>query len=153
MTYRELFEDTLNLRKNRDPLAGFAVAVISKAQSLAKAEAVDGVAPQPTDEHAIAALRSFLKGIDEVLERAADNTPGYRKAEIEKAFVLKHLPAAPTAEQIQADVAEFMATTDLELAPLAFMGPIMEVLKAKYGSALDGKTASAIVKAHLTGNS
>lgn len=142
---------TLELRKARDPMATFLIAVGSKAKDFAKAE--NPAAETFGDAHALRAINSYVKGAEDNLALLASDpdSPTYIRAAAEREMLKGFLPQEATAEEVTAVVNEIIAKSRDLLGPkMGLMGGIMAALNEKFGASLNKKEASAIVKALLS---
>lgn len=138
---------TMELRKARDPMSTFLVAVNSKAVDLAKAESPQN--PVVTDDHALRAINSFIKGADDNLELLKENTssPTYIRAAAERELLKSFLPQETSDEDVEAFVQGYVeesVASGMERKKL--VGPVMKRLNEEFGASLNKKTASAIVQ-------
>ena len=67
----------------------------------------------------------------------------------EQSILESYLPAAPSAEQVQAVVSQVVA--ELGASSIKDMGRVMKAVLERLGPAADGKTVSALVKSKLGG--
>lgn len=97
-----------------------------------------------TDDEMIAAITKSVKGRRDAIEefKAGGRADLVEKEEAQLAILVPYLPktldAAETRAAIEALIAELGASSKKD------MGRVMKELKAKHGSALDGKLASQI---------
>lgn len=97
-----------------------------------------------TDDEMIAAITKSVKGRRDAIEEfnAGGRADLVEKEEAQLAILVPYLPktldAAETRAAIEALIAELGASSKKD------MGRVMKELKAKHGSALDGKLASQI---------
>lgn len=151
MIAEALKNKTLELRKARDPMATFLIAVGSKAKDLAKAE--NPAAETFNDEQALRAINSYVKGAEDNLALLAANpeSPTYVRAAAEREMLKSFLPQEASADEVREAALEIAD----ELNPdgcgnaKALMGPIMKALTEKFGASLNKKEASAIVQSVL----
>ncbi|MNS04729.1 Yqey-like protein [compost metagenome] len=142
---------TLELRKTRDPMATFLIAVGSKAKDLAKAE--NPTAETFGDEHALRAINSYVKGAEDNLALLAANpeSPTYVRAAAEREMLKSFLPQEASEAEVRAVVEEIIDNSRDLLGPkMGLMGGIMAALTEKFGAALNKKEASALVKSMLS---
>ena len=103
-----------------------------------------------TDADALAIVRKQIKQRHDSIEQfEAANRP--ELAETEKAEIVvleKYLPAAMSAEEISAIVADAVAETGATTR--ADMGKVMGIVQAKIEGRADGKTISQEVMKHLS---
>jgi uncharacterized protein len=103
-----------------------------------------------TDADALAIVRKQIKQRHDSIEQfEAANRP--ELAETEKAEIVvleKYLPAAMSAEEISAIVADAVAETGATTR--ADMGKVMGIVQAKIAGRADGKTISQEVMKHLS---
>lgn len=98
-----------------------------------------------TDDETVAVITKSVKSRKDAIEefRAGGRADLVEKEEAQLAILVPYLPktldAAETRAAIEALTKELGATTKKD------MGRVMKELKAKHGSALDGKLASQIV--------
>ncbi len=149
MIAKALKEKTLELRKARDPMATFLIAVGSKAKDLAKTE--DPAAVDFTDEHALRAINSYVKGAEDnmALLREAQDSPLYTRAVEERELLKSFLPEEASADTVRKEVELFVKNADASVDRKKLMGPIMKHINDKFGAALNKKEASGIVQSVL----
>jgi uncharacterized protein YqeY len=136
---------TLELRKSKDAMATFLIAVGSKAKDFAKVE--NPQAETFNDDHALRSINSFVKGAEDniALLREAQDSPLYARAVAERTLLKTFLPVEATAEEVEAFVVSFVDSSD-EPNKKKLTGPIMNGLKAKFGASLNSREASVIVQ-------
>ncbi|HYG36767.1 MAG TPA: GatB/YqeY domain-containing protein [Clostridia bacterium] len=137
---------TMELRKARDPMGTFLVAVTSKAADLAKAENPQN--PQVTDDHALRAINSFIKGADDNIELLKENTssPTYIRAIEERNLLKGFLPAEASDADVEAFAQGYVREALAGGADRKkLMGSVMQALLGEFGASLNRKTASGIV--------
>ena len=131
--------DRLQAMKARDELKKNLLG------TLASAAGKDSKAPD--DATVVRTVRAFLKSLDETIAllEAKGLDAGPQRAE--KAILEGYLPRGLTEAELKASIEEIVAGLP-ERSPKA-MGQVMAALKARHGEALDGRAASALVKAAL----
>lgn len=150
---RTLQDKSIELRKARDPLAVFLGSILAKAKDNAKQETQDGITPALSDEHCLRAIRSGIKGADDVLALLSTKSgdiamSGVTLANSEKALLLSLLPHQISEDDIRAE-----AQLVIDAAPersKKLMGTVMKHLNEKFGAALDRATASRVVQELLS---
>jgi uncharacterized protein YqeY len=107
--------------------------------------------PKPLDEAAeMQLLKSLIKQRIDAAEafRNAGRTEQAGKEEAERALIETYLPAAATAEEVDAAVAAALAETGA--ATIKQMGLVMKAAQARLaGKTVDGKSLSDKVRSHL----
>lgn len=149
MIAEALKNKTLELRKARDPMATFLIAVGSKAKDLAKAE--NPAAETYNDEQALRAINSYVKGAEDNLALLAANpeSPTYVRAAAEREMLKSFLPQEASADEVRKEVELFVENAEGMVDRKKLMGPIMKHINDKFGAALNKKEASAIVQSVL----
>lgn len=141
---------TLELRKAKDPLATFLIAVGSKAKDLAKAE--DPTNAEVTDDHALRAINSFVKSADDVLDLLGDqkDSPAFTRASAELALLRSFLPAEASDEDVRGVINEYIDMAEgMQTVGPKMMGPIMAYLNKTFGAALNKRKASGLIQTVL----
>lgn len=135
---------TLELRKARDPMAPFLVAVGARASYLAKNE--NPADPNPNDDQTLRAINSFIKNADDnlTLLAATPENPLFVKATAEKNLLRSFLPVEVSDDVIEQFVRAFIVGNPGE--PKKMIGPIMKALDNQFGASLNKKSASGIVQ-------
>lgn len=148
-TYQNIKAKALAYRKARDPLANFLTTVIAKADSLAKEENPGN--PEVTDDHALRAINSFIKSANNLIDTIKDKPelPAYQKAIVEKNLLSSFLPAETPVEDVQKEISVFLKANE-GADKKKLTGLLMKQLNAKFGSALNKKVASDLVKEALS---
>ncbi|MBW7857396.1 MAG: GatB/YqeY domain-containing protein [Leptonema sp. (in: Bacteria)] len=137
MLFEKLQNDSLQARKNKEAArSALLITVFSQVKTIA----IDDGHREPNDQDVIKVIRSFLKGINETLELAAQgaiSADEKSKSELEKSILESYLPQQLTADDLK------KILTD---AGVKTIGEAMKLLKEKYDGQYDGKTASAVAK-------
>lgn len=137
MLFEKLQNDSLQARKNKEAArSALLITVLSQVKTIA----IDDGHREPNDQDVIKVIRSFLKGINETLELAAQgaiSADEKSKSELEKSILESYLPQQLTADDLK------KILTD---AGVKTIGEAMKLLKEKYDGQYDGKTASAVAK-------
>jgi len=144
MSLKQIKEDTLQLRKSRDPMASKMVTLLSAINTVAK----DDGNREPTDDDTVKVINKFLKGVRESLDYYVVNNQDITPLEKEIALYEKYLPKMMNAEQTDNAVRISIAAVDAKEA--SDMGKVMAHLKKGYGSSLDMKMASNLVREKLS---
>jgi len=151
MILEKLRARTLEYRKARHPMAAFLVSVTAKAADFAKKENPQD--PVITEDHAVRAIQSFVKGAEDNIKLLAHDTANrlYVLAQEERKLLKEFLPAEATDEEVRAFAVAFVEERgDWMGAKMALMGGIMAELKHKFGASLNSAAASKIVKEVLS---
>lgn len=140
---------TLELRKARDPMASFLVSVSSRAADLAKSE--NPADPKVTDDHALRAINSFIKGADDNIALLAEQPEAelYVRATAERNLLKTFLPVEASEAEVRAEVEKFVAADAGATDRKKLMGPIMAHINSTFGASLNKKAASGIVQSVL----
>lgn len=103
---------------------------------------------QPDDAAVVRTIRSFLKSLEETvgLVESRGGDAGAQRAEI--AILGEYLPRALSEAELTASIEAIVAELP-DRSPKA-MGQVMAELKARHADAVDGRAASALVRAALT---
>lgn len=111
--------------------------ILEKAQKTAKDKKIEAL----SDELIVDAAKKEIKQLEDVLQYIKEGDSRYAEA-MEAISVAKELlPAMASAE----DILHFLQNSNTEKN----MGTCMKTLKEKFGSSLDGKAASAVVKEYI----
>ena len=135
--------DALAMRKAKDPLATKMVTLQSAIVMIAKNDGNRGT----TDEDVVRAVRQFVKGAEETREHRLANNLSVTDVDAELAMYRQYLPPemseGGTRHAVETVIADIGATS------IKDTGQIMAALKANYGTAINMKTASAVVREML----
>lgn len=101
----------------------------------------------PDDATVVKAIRAFLKSVEETAAVLVAAGKGTADQDAERGILEAYLPATLGEAELDASIAEIVAGLP-DRTPKA-MGQVMASLKARHGDALDGKVASAKVRAAL----
>jgi len=142
----DLKAKSLALRKQHDNLGMFLSTVLSDAHSLAKAETKDGITPPVSDTHAVRAIRTAIKQIDDVLVFVKDDNEGANALRVKKDLLEFLLPNQPTFDDIKRSALEFIKLQSFSNARQA-IGPTMKHLVDKFGASLDKGVALKAIQA------
>lgn len=133
----QLKADCLLARKARDTNKAVLLStVISDIESVGKTQK-----REVNDEDVVSVLKKFLKGVTETLKVA----PDHALAKEELSILNSYLPVAPTEEELVKRIDEIVSHGANTL------GWVMKDLKFVYGTSLDGKVASALIRKKLDG--
>jgi uncharacterized protein len=135
--------------KQRDDLT---VSTLRMTLSAVKAAEVSGKEARAlSDDEVLAVIAKEAKKRAESAEafRAAGRTELEAKERAEAAILAAYLPAALTADELEAIVVETLAEGGF--TAMNQMGQAMKAVNAKVSGRADGKTVSDLVKARLTG--
>lgn len=102
----------------------------------------------PDDAAVVRSVRAFLKSLDETVALLEGRGLAAGQQRAERAILERYLPRALGEADLAASVDEIVAGLD-DRSPRA-MGAVMAALKARHGDALDGRAASALVRAALS---
>ena len=146
MLIDQIRKDSITARKDRSPTASFLTTLLSEITMRAK----DDGDRSPTDEDSVKVIQRFLKSATETKElleaRNSDTMQSNREIEVLNSYLPQVLDATQTKDAVQTAVSEVNATS------IKDMGKVVAVLKQRYGTALDMKVASQIIKSTLSGN-
>jgi len=135
---------TLELRKNRDPLAGSFQAVQALATANAKERAIKAKQDLSTvkadDEDALKAIQKSVKQVRDTLALKPDHAPSLRELEILEAL----LPKMASEQDVKDEATSFAET--LPEKSMKQMGAIMAHLASTFGTSLDKAQASQIAR-------
>jgi uncharacterized protein len=101
----------------------------------------------PGDAAVLKTIRSFLKSVEETMALLEGKGLDAGPQRAEKAILEGYLPKILSEAELRASVEEIVARLP-ERSPKA-MGQVMATLKARHGEALDGRSASALVRLAL----
>jgi uncharacterized protein len=147
MLTERLRRDLTTAMKGRDELATSALRM---ALAAVKEASVSGKEARDLDDDEIVkVLTKQVKRREEAAEAFRTAGRGDRaERELAEAKVLAaYLPAALTAEELEAIVAETLAEGGF--SGMAAMGPAMKAVTAKVAGRADGKTVSSLVRERL----
>lgn len=140
MLLKTIQADSLAARRARDTVrATLLTTLYSEAAMVGKN---DGNRDS-TDDEVIKVIRKFVKGIDESLAVKTEG-PAAEALRTEKALLEAYLPVQVTEADVEAAAHGIVASLE-QRGPKA-MGAVMKALKDRFGAALDGQVASAVVK-------
>ena len=140
-------QDQLQARKNKDELkTSLLTVLLSDAVNIGKN---DGNR-ETTDAEVIALLKKFVKTNEQNIGffKNENKQENIASAEQEIAILNTYLPRAASESDIVETIRTVMAQNNWPKEN-ATMGKVMKELKAKFGAALDGATASKLIKAEL----
>lgn len=125
--------DLFSARKARD-----SVTVISLSTLLGEVVKVgkDSGNRETTDQEAIAVVKKFVEGLNDVISRTASS-----EALIERELIEKYIPSQLTRDEIYSILCSETGKS---------LGEMMKVLKERYAGRYDGKLASEIAKSIIT---
>jgi uncharacterized protein YqeY len=137
---------TLELRKSRDPMGTFLVAVYSAAQNIAKVENPSN--PEVSDQHALKAINSFIKGSEETMSLVKDPTAeAHIRAKNEYDLLKSFLPTETSEEDVKLEINSFIEnSTGMVGDRKKLMGPLMTHLNKTFGASLNKKVASTLAQ-------
>jgi len=130
---------TARLAQDKQVLANLTTLL---AEIERKAVDKSGKAVPPTDEHVIATVKKFVANIQAFLDRVPDSAKVAFIAEI--ALYSQFLPTMTT----EAEIVEACETIKTQLGANS-IATYMTELKKMFGTSLDGRLASTIVKRFL----
>ena len=138
---------TLELRKNRDPLAGSFQAVQALATANAKERAIKAKQDLSTvkadDEDALKAIQKSIKQVRDTLALKPDH-----QASLNELAILEDLlPQMASEQEIQTEAESFVGT--LSEKSMKQMGAVMAHLVAVFGTSLDKSKASQVARQAL----
>jgi uncharacterized protein YqeY len=140
--YQVIKADALEARRRRDTATATSLTtLIGELETFAK-----NVGHEPTDADVVAFVRKTLKGVDEVLRLASQESSSYLTAVDERALFESYLPKQLTSTELDAVIDGII---DRWAAGQPTVGDVMKVLKADYSGQYDGATASALLKQKL----
>lgn len=139
----QIKQDQLAARKLKaSVIVNLLTTLIGEAEMVSKNAGTSA----PSDEEVLAVTKKFLKGINETLKLTTD-LDKISILEQEAKMLSKYLPAELTAEQLKEIIG-----AQIVLNPNIKQSGLMAYLKVAYGSAVNGKVASTIVKELLDGS-
>jgi len=139
-------QDMVAAMKGKEEARLSALRMIKAALMKAKVDS-----PKPLDEAAeIQILKQLVKQRTDAAEmfHKAGRADQAAKEEAERVLIESYLPAAASAEEVEAAIA--LALAETEVTSLKQMGVVMKAVQAKLkGKTVDGKTLSDKVRARL----
>lgn len=141
----ELKNLSLELRKNRDPVAPAISAVLSDASQIAKNSSSDKNNFVVNDDHAITAMKKEIKKLSETISLADPSSNLYEISIREKELLENILPSAPSEDNLKNDIVIQISSQNLDSSGKS-IGVLMKFLTEKYGAALDRAVASRLIK-------
>ncbi len=139
----QIKQDQLAARKLKaSVIVNLLTTLIGEAEMVSKNAGTSA----PSDEEVLAVIKKFLKGVNETLKLTTD-LDKISILEQEAKMLSKYLPAELTAEQLKEIIG-----AQIVLNPGIKQSGLMAFLKVAYGSAVNGKVASTIVKELLDGS-
>lgn len=145
----------LQLRKDRDELAGSIQQVQAFAQALAKERGlkVGDINIPFNDDEATRAIQKGIKQVNDTIQMLEQNggteNPLYAKSVRERQILEALLPQMASDEEVKEAIEEFVNTVAAEQVNIKLMGQVMKALAEKFGASLDKAKASQLVKARL----
>lgn len=146
-------QDSILYRKKAiQPDADFKTKVIATLLVTLMAE-IDAIGKNAgnrptTEDEATKVVRKFLKGVDEFLAASATvSDEVVEKLRIEREVLSAFLPQVASKEEVEIEIDRVLS--GLTQKNQASMGEVMKALKARFGSTLDAKEASALIKQKL----
>jgi uncharacterized protein YqeY len=139
-------QDMVAAMKGKEEARLSALRMIKAALMKAKVDS-----PKPLEEAAeIQILKQLVKQRTDAAEmfHKAGRADQAAKEEAERVLIESYLPAAASAEEVEAAIA--LALAETEVTSLKQMGVVMKAVQAKLkGKTVDGKTLSDKVRARL----
>ena len=148
MLLEKLKNEQLVARKNKQ---GVAISLLTTLYSEAANVGKNDGNRQTTDDEVISVVKKFIKSVMENKEIYTKSAISEKLSIIEQELVLlqKYLPASVDDEAIKLATLKIMENLALPKESSS-MGKIMKELKAKFGSSLDGGSASKVIKQVLS---
>lgn len=145
MLIERMKEDRLKALKSRDEktknLLGVLIADACKDEK------------QPDDTTVIRFVKKFIENAKDnlaVLEKGGGATAGKEDAQQEIAILTEYLPAQLTSDALKEAIRQTLTLEGIEPQP-SNMGKVMKALGIHFAGQYDGKEASEMVKAVLSG--
>lgn len=140
LTETGLSEDLIRAMKARDALV---VSVLRGIVAAVKNAKVEKRGAALGDDELVQIVRREVRKRDEACDfaRKAGREDLVAQNESEREVLARYLPATPAAGALEDRVREMVAA-----AATPDLGSVMRALKAEYGSALDGREASEVVR-------
>lgn len=136
--YLRIKNDQLVARKKEtrnEVAANLLTTLIGEATTEAKNSGYE----TPSDDQLVAAVRKFIKNLDELLS----HSPGNFTAILERSILERYLPKQLTGDEIKAEIAKF------DLSNKAAVGLIMKHFKENFFGQYDGKILKGFVDAEI----
>ena len=131
---RTLIKDSM-INKDKVALTTYK-SILENAQKLAKDKKED-----VNDSYIIASIKKEIKQLEDLLSYCKDVTDKYTEIKKKIDIATSLLPQMTSKEEIL----DFLISNNIEKN----MGICMKSLKAQFGTNLDGKTASQVVKEYI----
>jgi uncharacterized protein YqeY len=140
MLLNKIKDDQFAARKAKDTVtATLLTTLYSEALMVGK-----NAGRETSDDEVLKVIQKFLKGVNETIVALQSKGGEYLDkvggAILEKCILEAYLPKQITEVEIIAELQPLIASG------VTSVGDLMKSLKSKYGAALDGKTASALIK-------
>lgn len=144
MLLEKLKAEQLAARKEKNEVAtSLLTTLYSEAVNVGKNKANRS----STDDEVISVVKKFIKSANENKDIYAKSNNSDRIQIIDKelAILNSYLPQGITSEEVKFASLEIITQLNLDKNPSS-MGKVMKELKVRFGSALDGAVASAVIK-------
>lgn len=145
----------LQLRKDRDELAGAIQQVQAFAQSLAKERGLkSGDITTPfNDDEATRAIQKGIKQVNDTIQMLEQNGATgndlHIKSVRERDLLESLLPQMASDEDVNTAIETFIDSVDQSQVNIKLMGQVMKALTEQFGASLDKAKASQLVKTRL----
>lgn len=132
----QLKQQSMKLRKERDPLAPKLVFALSEIDKVGK----NSGNRETTEDEAIKTIQKIISTIDQTVDLLSPNSPVVNDLQREKQILQGVLPQMASEEDVRSLLADILGTT----APKN-KGVAMKVIRDEYGAKVDMKRAGEIV--------
>ncbi len=140
MLVEQIKKDSIQMRKERHPLAGALVTLISEATMHAKNDGNRDV----TDADITRQIQKSATGLKDTINILSENGKDASKQEAELAMLELYMPKQLSAAELRKVISEVIDSE--EEKSMKLMGKVMATLKTKHDGQYDGKVASAMVR-------
>jgi uncharacterized protein YqeY len=133
--------DQFDARKNKDSVkSSLLTTLYAEAAMIGK----NNGNRNSTDDEVIKVMHKFLKGINETISiLSAGKSERYFIALQEKDIIESYLPKVASQQEVETAIVHLIDSG------ITKMGDIMKSLKDKFGTSLDAKQASVLIKEKL----
>lgn len=133
----------LQARKDRNAIASNVLTtLIGEASAVGK----NAGNRETTDAEVIAAIKKFIKGIDETLV-LVKHPAAHQDLLVERDVLMAFMPKQITGDELKQVLIDL--SNELDAHTLRDMGKIMKVLKERFDGQYDGAAASTLIKGLL----
>jgi len=144
MILDKIKQDSIKLRKERNPLGSFLSTLAAEAAMVGK----NNGNRESTDSEVVKVLTKFSNNLNETINLLKQSNRDYSKELNELSLVESYLPKMMTEVELGAAINSIIL--ELNVSQKKDMGKVMASLKSKYDGKYDNKVVSDIVKSLLS---